>query len=695
MKSLILAEKPSAAREIARVMGCTETHRQYIEGKQFVVTWALGHLIELKMPEDYDNKYKTWTFDDLPIVPKTMGVKPIGKTRPQLRAIEQLSKRQDINEIIIATDAGREGELVARWILERLRWKKTIKRLWISSQTDKAIRTGFNQLKPGKDYENLYYSAKSRAEADWLIGLNVSRALTIKYNDSLSAGRVQTPTLGLIIEHEKTINAFVPAPYWTLSAHSKEWDFKWYNGTSHRLQEKEKAEKILDEIKNQPLKIREIRSKVKSEQSPLPYDLTELQRDANRRFGFSARKTLQVLQGLYEHHKLVTYPRTDSRYLTQDMKETLNDRLKGMRSGYAKEVQYALKQGSSSVNRQIFNDSKVSDHHAIIPTEQPLFLNDLSSDEQKLYDLIAIRFLSLFYGAYKYESLTIEATINNHQFKAKDTVVIHGGFKAVTGQTASSIQKKDYPIEGEQLKVNRTDFKQQMTEPPAPYNEADLLTKMEKYNLGTPATRAEIIEKLIHAESIERRQGKLYSTPKGKQLIQLVIPELTSPELTSSWEKRLEAIAHGTEESQKFMSDIVRQTEQFVKNIKTSEKSYRAHNLTGSKCPECGSLMKEVKGKQGKMLICSNRDCKHRKYKEAKKSNKRCPQCHQKMEIHNGNAGTYFQCKKCNVVEKAKDRKKTVNKREERQLLKTYGKQESVGNSLADALKDALNNKND
>lgn len=691
MKSLVLAEKPSVARELARVLKCTETHRQYIEGPNHVITWALGHLMELKMPEDYDNKYKTWTFDDLPMIPSNLGIKPIQKTRGQLRAIEQLSRRHDIKDFIIATDAGREGELVARWILERIKWKKQVHRLWISSQTDQAIRSGFNQLKPGKDYEKLYHSAKSRAEADWLVGLNISRALTIKYNEPLSAGRVQTPTLGLIIAHEKTINAFVPEPYWTIELSAAGLSFRWQRGAMNRINQKELADKISNKISGQSLDIKKISKKIKTEEPPLPYDLTELQRDANRRYGFSARKTLQVLQGLYEQHKLVTYPRTDSRYLTNDIRSTLVERLKGMVSEYGKEVNIARKNGVEKVNKKIFNDAKVTDHHAIIPTEQPLYFNDLSSDEQKLYDLIAIRFLSLFYGSYQYETASIEAEIAGEMFRAKTTRVITLGFRNLSPLPTDNGTDQVLPKTGDTLPTGSPALKEHLTEAPAPYNEADLLTKMEKYHLGTPATRAEIIEKIIHAESVERRKGKLYSTPKGKQLIQLVPAALTSPELTSEWEQQLEAITLNKVSPEQFRKSIIEETQSFVSNVKESEMTYKAHNLTGSKCPECNSLMKEVNGRQGKMLVCSNRECNHKKYKEPKKVNKRCPKCHQKMEIHKGKAGTYFQCKKCNVVEKAENKKKTVNKREQQQLLKTYGKQETLGNSLADALKAAMN----
>jgi len=312
MKSLVLAEKPSVARELARVLGCNQKHKSYIEGSQYIVTWALGHLIELKMPEHYDTKYTTWRLEDLPIIPDKMGLKVIKQTSAQYKAVESLLKRKDVKEVIIATDAGREGELVARWILERAGWRKSIKRLWISSQTDRAIKDGFKQLKPGQQFEALYESAVCRAEADWLIGLNVSRALTTKYKDPLSAGRVQTPTLAMMIEREKEINSFVPKEYWTIQAAVGPLSAEWDHNGEKRIFSAEKAEKLKEKLSGKKAILKQVERKKKSEPQPLPYDLTELQRDANKRFGFSAKKTLNVLQGLYEQHKLVTYPRTVS-----------------------------------------------------------------------------------------------------------------------------------------------------------------------------------------------------------------------------------------------------------------------------------------------------------------------------------------------------------------------------------------------
>ncbi|PLR96094.1 DNA topoisomerase III [Bacillus sp. T33-2] len=697
MKSLVLAEKPSVARDLARVLGCNQKHKSYIEGNQYVVTWALGHLIELKMPEHYDKRYQTWNLEDLPIIPDHMGLKVIKQTSHQYKAVEQLLNRNDINEVIIATDAGREGELVARWILEKSKSRKPIKRLWISSQTDKAIRDGFKQLKPGKQYEALYHSAVCRAEADWLIGLNVSRALTTKYKDPLSAGRVQTPTLAMMIERENEINKFVPKEYWTLQASVGPLTAEWEHNGEKRIFSKEKAEEIQAKIPAQKAILKSVDRKKKTDQQPMPYDLTELQRDANKRFGFSAKKTLNVLQGLYEQHKLVTYPRTDSRYLTTDMEATMADRLQGIASGYKDEVRPALNQKGKVLARRVFNNEKVTDHHAIIPTEERLHLGDLSPDERRLYDLVVRRFLALFYPAYEYETIHAIFEVNGETLSARETNILDLGYKKVLGKDDDDSKAKQnlgQLSKGQAYNVSSASTTKKLTEPPLRFSEADILAKMEKYGLGTPATRAEIIERLITSEAVERQNGRLFPTKKGKQLIDLVNDELTSPELTAKWEKELEQIARGNGNPKVFKEKIRKQTAQLVSEIKASDKSYRAHNLTGSKCPECGSFLKERKTKEGRILVCSSMDCGFRKHKDPKLSQRRCPQCHKRMEIHNGKAGVYFQCRPCNIVEKADEKKKAVSKREERKLAQKYSPEESAfGTSLGDLLKAALEDK--
>ncbi|SFF93713.1 DNA topoisomerase III [Sporolactobacillus nakayamae] len=698
-KSLVLAEKPSVAREIARVLGCRNTTRNFIEGDRYIVTWALGHLIELKMPEEYDSNYKTWRLEDLPIIPKKMEIKPIKQTRAQFQAIQKLSKRTDLSELIIATDAGREGELVARWIIEKINWHKPIKRLWISSQTDKAIRAGFSQLKPAKDYDKLFQSAVCRSEADWLIGLNISRALTTKFNDSLSAGRVQTPTLAMIMDREETIQAFKPQPYWNLHIDLGGVSAFWQHGDRTRISTSGEAAALKEKVSGKGAVVRSLTIKEKREKQPLPYDLTELQRDANRKFGFSAKKTLNVLQNLYERYKIVTYPRTDSRYLTQDIAATMPERLHAIASAYGEETRPIMhKQNGRVMATFVYNDSKVGDHHALIPTEEPVFINDLAEDERRLYDLIVRRFLALFYPEYKYQSLRAELTVNGETFVLKEAKQTDLGFKKLTSQQEQQLNNTNVSLKkGQELPVRQVQLDEKMTEPPARYSEADLLTKMEHFGLGTPATRADIIEKIITAESVERVNGRLRPTGKGKQLIELVNKDLKSPELTAEWEHQLEEIAQGHGNPKQFMANIRERTLQLVREVKNSEQTYKIQNLTGSKCPECGSLMKEVRDRDGaRILVCVNRTCGFRKRKDPKLSNKRCPHCHKKMEMHKGKTGLYFQCRTCGIIEKADQTKKKADKRETRKLLnKLNNGNEPLGNSLADALKAAMKEKNE
>ena len=382
-KILVLAEKPSVGRDIARVLGCKSEKNGYIEGTKYIVTWALGHLVTLADPESYGEKYKTWNIDDLPILPKYLKTVVIKKSSKQFNTVKAQMNRDDVSQIVIATDAGREGELVARWIIEKSHVNKPIKRLWISSSTDKAIKDGFSKLKEGKEYDNLYYSAIARAEADWIIGINATRALTTKYNAQLSCGRVQTPTLAMILKREEEIRNFKAKEYYGINSiatkGNSEIKFVWQDkNNSTSTFSKEKAENILSKINNKEIKITEVNKVHKKKYSPALYDLTELQRDANKLFGYSAKETLSIMQKLYEHHKVLTYPRTDSRYLTSDIVDTLKDRIKAVNvSDYSKVCTKLLKTKISG-NKSFVDNSKVTDHHAIIPTEERVFLGDLS-----------------------------------------------------------------------------------------------------------------------------------------------------------------------------------------------------------------------------------------------------------------------------------------------------------------------------
>ena len=718
MKSLVLAEKPSVAKEIARVLGCGQKHKGYMEGSNYVVTWALGHLVTLAEPEEYDPKYKTWNLEDLPLLPPKMNLKVMKETSQQFRAVAQLCKRQDISELIIATDAGREGELVARWIMELVHWRKPFKRLWISSQTDKAIKDGFSSLKPGKDYNNLYASAVCRAEADWLIGLNVTRALTTKYNAQLAAGRVQTPTLAMLMEREQEIQSFQSQPYWNVTAEFGSFTALWREQEAHdgRVWSKADADTTAARLQRGTAKVDKLRTVEKSEPHPQAYDLTELQRDANKRLGFSAKQTSNVLQKLYEQHKLVTYPRTDSRYLSSDMVPTLKGRLESIAVGPYAQLARKLVRMQLPITKRIVDDSKVSDHHAIIPTEQFVNLAALSNDERKLYDLIVRRFIALFYGPYRYDETSVVLAVGRDMLYAKGKIEKEKGWKEIYQSdsyassqdeeedderdgSGSGLGKADRqpaqllpPLQlGQPLPVKQEKVRELRTMPPARYTEATLLTRMEKHSLGTPATRADIIEKLLGTDTITRTQNKLMPTGKGKQLIELVVTELRSPDLTARWEQELERIAKGKGDPAAFMKSVREQAKKWVSEVIAETKEYKPHNLTHSRCPECEKPLLEINGKRGKSLVCSDRECGYRRSAEPMLSNKRCPQCHKKMEIKDGKAGKYAQCRPCNVIEMLGDKQSgKVGRKQNQKLIEQYSDNTTMSNSLADKLKAAL-----
>ncbi|CAM4307690.1 DNA topoisomerase III [Paenibacillus tarimensis] len=711
MKSIVLAEKPSVAKEIARVLGCSSKQKSHYEGQNYIVTWALGHLVTLAEPEDYDPVYKQWSLDTLPLLPDDMKLKVLKETSHQYKAVAALCKRPDIGEFIIATDAGREGELVARWIMKLVKWRKPFKRLWISSQTDQAIKEGFKQLRPGREYDHLYASAVCRAEADWLIGLNVTRALTCKYNAQLSAGRVQTPTLSILMKREDEINTFIPQPYWTLEADCGSFRAHWREKENHdgRIRDKETAESLASLLNHSEAIVEKLKTAEKHEPHPLAYDLTELQRDANRRLGFSAKQTSTVLQRLYEQHKLVTYPRTDSRYLSSDMVSTLKGRMQSIAgaSPYAPLAKKLLR-GSLAVTKRIVDDSKVTDHHAIIPTDQYVQLGALSNEERKLYDLIVRRFLALFCEPYRYEETSVVLAADGHRFYARGRVPKQEGWREAYGSMQSLAEEDtdeqeddtrgepDQLLpelkEGQRVPLKAVKYKERRTEPPARYSEASLLTQMEKHQLGTPATRADIIEKLLSSDTIERNGSRLKPTGKGKQLIELVVDELRSPEMTASWEAELERIAKGKGNREAFMTGIREQAAKWVEEIKQETKTYKPHNLTHSRCPECGKPLMEVKSKRGRSLVCSDRECGFRRSAEPALSNKRCPQCRKKMEIHTGKAGKYAQCRHCNVIEML-DGSKAPRGRVNKQAIEKYSDNVSLTGGLADALKAALEKK--
>ncbi len=720
-KILVLAEKPSVGRDIGRVLKCNNKRNGYLEGNKYIVTWALGHLVTIAGPGDYDKRYESWELEDLPILPPYLKLKVIKSSSKQFYTVKKQMNRKDVSEIVIATDAGREGELVARWIIEKAHVNKPIKRLWISSVTDKAIKDGFNSLKPGKDYENLYESAVARAEADWVVGINATRALTCKHNAQLSCGRVQSPTLAMIAKREEEIRNFKGREYYGIDAFSNKLRLVWQEKGSNqrRTFNKEKCDKALNSIKGKDAKVVDVRRVDKRSYPPKLYDLTELQRDANRIFNYSAKETLSIMQNLYERHKLLTYPRTDSRYISEDVVDTLDERIRASNIGpYSKFASQILKKPVRG-NKSFVDNSKVSDHHAIIPTEERVLLSELSNRERNIYDLVLKRFFAVLYPPFKYEETTIKVKVGEETFIAKGKNIISQGWKEVYSndyqeEVEDDILEQVLPDikKGDALKVSSTVQTKGMTKPPAPFNEGTLLSAMEnpkRYmegeskeliniigetgGIGTVATRADIIEKLFNTFLIEKRGKDIFITSKGKQLLELVPGELKSPALTAEWEQKLGAIAKGKLKRKTFINEMKEYSKSIVKEIKSSDAVFKHDNMTRSKCPECGKYMLEVKNKKGTMYICQDRECGYRR-NISQRTNARCPNCKKRLELRGEGEGKIFTCS-CGYREKLSafnERKKKYNnkvsKKEVNRYLKKQKKEnkEPINTQLSDAL---------
>ena len=688
MKALVIAEKPSVARDIARVLKCGKKINGAIEGERYIVTWGLGHLVTLADPEDYDKKYKEWKIDVLPMKPAPFKLEVIKQTGKQFAAVKTQIHRKDVNEIIIATDAGREGELVARLILEKAGSKKPIKRLWISSVTDKAIREGFAKLKNGHEYDSLYDAAMCRAEADWLVGINATRALTCKYNAQLSCGRVQTPTLAMIAKREEKIRSFIPEGYYGMAAKGQNIMLTWQDqkSKSYRSFDKEKMTGLMKQLDGQKAVVEEIKKTPKKTYAPLLYDLTELQREANQRFGYSAKETLNIMQRLYENHKVLTYPRTDSRYLSKDIVPTIKDRLEACGTGPYRKLAMTAQKKDLSGKLAFVNDAKVSDHHAIIPTEQFVDLSHMTNEERKIYDLVVRRFLAVLYPSFEYEQTQIMVKVGGETFLASGKIVKAQGWRAayeekvysdedeeeeeayesgkgLKGQTLPELEK------GQEIKGLVLSLTEGKTKPPAHFNEATLLSAMEnpvRYmesrdaktvktlgetgGIGTVATRADIIDKLFHSFLMEKRGKEIFITSKGRQLLKLVPEDLKKPELTADWENKLSKIAEGKLKDKIFLSEIRIYAQELTKEIKTGDGTFRHDNLTNTKCPVCGKRMLAVNGKNSKLLVCQDRECGHRET-ISRTSNARCPKCHKKMELYVKGKEDTFICS-CGYKEK-------------------------------------------
>lgn len=715
-KTLVLTEKPSVAKDIARVLGCRKNGNGCIIGDKYIVTWALGHLVTLADPEAYDNKYKSWRMEDLPMLPNKMKLVVIGQTSKQFKAVSSLLSSSEVSDIVIATDAGREGELVARWIIQKASCRKPMRRLWISSQTDKAIKEGFASLKPSSQYDNLYKSAQCRAEADWLVGLNVTRALTCKHNAQLAAGRVQTPTLAMIVRREEEILKFRPKDYFTVKADFGGFTALYKDSRNQaRFSDAAAAQAVANDVKGKRGVLSEVKKVYRFKAPPAAYDLTELQRDANKKYGYSAKQTLSLMQSLYETHKLLTYPRTDSRYITKDVAATLPERLRAVSVGPYKDAATAVLRSKPLQTKYIVNDAKVTDHHAIIPTEQYVDLNKLSREERHIYDLVVRRFLAVLSSPFEYDEVQVKITVGKHNFYTKGQSVKSAGWKALY-DSALSEEDDDEPdmtaqrlpslSQGAPAFVNDVRICAGKTAPPARYNEATLLTAMENPagelsdgklrdalktagGLGTPATRADIIEKLFNSFCIERRGREIHPTSKGKQLIEIVPDDLKSAELTAKWEQQLSLISEGKANDRKFIEEMRGYATSLVNAVKSSDAKYKHDNMTREPCPECGKYLLEVNGKKGKMLVCQDRECGYRKSISVI-TNARCPECHKKLEMRGEGDKKAFFCT-CGYREKLSDFEKRkesagAGKRDVASYMQKQAKQKTASNPLADQL---------
>ena len=680
MKQLVLAEKPSVARDLAYVLGSFSKGNGYLENERYVITWAIGHLVTLAEPDDYDVGLKKWFLNALPILPKEFKLKPVVATLKQFKIVKELLNRSDVVEIICATDSGREGELIFRYIYKLSNCQKPFKRLWLSETTPAAVRKGFESLRPGVDLDRLAYAAEARSQADWLIGINATRAFTVKHNNLLSVGRVQTPTLALIVKREQEINAFVSEKYWELFAvftkdDSQTYVGKWFfdnkdkglvqeatneqktyidggvtnaepkpadfqkteqdkhssqkpglpvpkgtvdketaSGIQSKFDSKEAAKEIQKKVTGQPGMVISVEKKDIVEHPPLLFNLNDLQKEANKKFGLSAAKTLSLAQDLYETRKLITYPRTDSRHLTVEMGKTIPQRLDAVAvAGEYAQFVAVIKENKAFLNRRYINDSKVTDHTALIPTNVKPDLNKLSADERKVYDLVVRRFLAAFFPPARYEQTQVITDVRQETFLSRGRVELDKGWKVVYDPGQDKLEDDEQGIlptieNEERVLTTKTEIKEKKTHPPKRYTEAGLLSVMEGVGrllddealkaamrgsgLGTPATRAAIIERLLKVGYIERKKKVLVPTEKGENLINLVPEQVKSPEMTARWEKALADIEDGQLKSAEFMSGIIEQTKQVVELARQQETVADNQGNNGKealgKCPSCG-----------------------------------------------------------------------------------------------------------
>ena len=636
---VVLAEKPSVGRDIARVLGCKTRGDGCLIGDPYTVTWAVGHLVTLAEPDEMDEKLKKWSFETLPILPESIPLKVISATKKQFSIVKKLINDKETDSLICATDAGREGELIFRYIYEKAGCKKPFNRLWISSMTDEAITEGFRSIRPGADYEGLYASAQCRSQADWLGGMNASRAFTLKYDTLLSVGRVQTPTLAILVKRRKEIENFKPEGFCTVTADFGDYSGLWFDeklDPDTHIREKTEADRIAAEVKGQTGTVVSAETSRKRELPPQLYDLTSLQRDANRLLGFTADKTLKLAQSLYEKHKALTYPRTDSRYLPPDMIPRVVQTMKLLPDSYQKLVPGAMPDGKIPVTKRTIDASKVTDHHAILPTAKRVNPEAFSEDERQLYDLVARRMLAAFYPACEYDATRVITRVGEHSFRTNGKQILVNGWHDVPPlanppRTRKAAKKEDEeeralpPLQqGDTRTVRNAAVKEDMTKPPPPHTDASLLASMETAGrdlddeelarqmkgsgIGTPATRAAIIERLLQVGYAQRKGKTLQATDKGVGLIEIMPPEIASPEMTGKWELALHEITDGKQDAERFMAGIRRMSAFLVdyarneaKPIRFPEdpkrKSYRKGGgkasgsggvIEGAVCPLCG-----------------------------------------------------------------------------------------------------------
>lgn len=627
---LIVTEKPSVAKDIARVLKINKSRDGYMENSEYIITWCVGHLIQLAYPEEYDKKYKSWNINDLPIFPRQFKYMVNPSTAKQYETVKSLLLNDSVGEVICATDAGREGQLIFGYVYVNAGCKKPVRRLWISSMTDEAIEEGFKNLKDNKEYFSLYQSARARSEADWLVGINATRLFTVKYNQMLTIGRVQTPTLSLIVGRQKEIDEFVSQPFYEIAADCEMFTATWFNKNGTRIDDKEKAEQIAQRCSNKEATVTKLKTKRASVERPLLYDLTELQRDGNKGYGYSAEQTLEAAQNLYEKYKLATYPRTDSRYLTKDMKPKIQGLLQNIKSGWKGSeycVDKVIKQ-KINADKRVINDSKVTDHHAIIVTPNIRNLPGIRLPEREanILKLVVARFICVFDRKQEYDQTDLEIQIEKDKFKARGKKVVVPGWKEVEdimlGKVKENSEDKEITASiavNDKIMPREIKVVTKKTSPPKAYTEATLLTAMEtagkhieneklreemkSVGLGTPATRAGIIEKLISVGYIKRNRKSLVPTQNGVQLIEIVHEKLKKPDLTGEWESTLGKIAKKEESSKDFIVNIKKYVYEIIQEGKRSSTLNVNFEQTGNKkkrkavgvCPRCGREVFENK----------------------------------------------------------------------------------------------------